>query len=81
LQGFDGKDTLALGEAIKIKSQLLGPAHLLKFVVAGSNESELDIYELRKGLRSQGISFSFAKLISDYNINEDNPILVELPGL
>jgi hypothetical protein len=80
LNDFDGEDTFDLGEAIKIKSQLSGPAHQLKFVVAGSDESELDLYELRKGLRKQGISFSFAKLIDDYNINQDNPILVISPS-
>jgi hypothetical protein len=53
---------------------------MLKLVVATSNEKEMDLYELRNGWTKQPISFSFAKLISDYDISEDNPILVKLPG-
>jgi hypothetical protein len=50
---------------------------MLKLVVAGSDEPEIDLDELQKGWTKQGISFSFAKLIGDYDINEDNPILVK----
>jgi hypothetical protein len=47
---------------------------MLKLVVAGSDEPEIDLDELQKGWTKQGISFSFAKLIGDYDINEDNPL-------
>jgi len=53
---------------------------MLKLVVPDSDETEIDLDELRGGRRNQGISFSFTKLINDYDINEDNPILVKLPG-
>jgi hypothetical protein len=52
---------------------------MLKLVVAGSNETEIDLDDM-KDLKDEDGVFSFAKLISDYDINEDSPILVKLPG-
>jgi hypothetical protein len=63
-----------------VENELRHPAYMLKLVVHGGDKRETDLDELRDSWTKQGISFSFAKLISDYDINQDNPILVKLPG-
>lgn len=80
LINFTGKLICNLREAVKARSKLTHPAGMLKLVVAGSDKTEIDLEELRKSWTQQGISFSFAKLISEYDINKDNPILVKTPG-
>jgi hypothetical protein len=80
LENFTGKTTLSLRKALRVESELTHPEHMLKLVVAGSKETEIDLDELRTGWTKQGIAFSFAKLISDYDINQNNPILVKFPG-
>jgi hypothetical protein len=49
-------------------------------VVAGFDEREIELDELENSCTEEGIPFSFAALISDYDINSDNPIIVKLPG-
>ena len=66
-------------EAVKIKSELTHAARTLKLVVAGSGETEIDLDDMQD-LRGWGGYFNFKKLIVDYKIDEDNPILVEIPG-
>lgn len=80
LINFTGKLICNLREAVKARSKLTHPPAMLKLVVASSDKTEIDLEELRKSWTQQGISFSFAKLISEYDINKDNPILVKAPG-
>jgi aryl carrier-like protein len=72
--------TVSLLNAIKTKSDLLHRASNPKLVVVGSDKTEIDLEDLQREWRKQGISFSFAKLISDYNINYYSPILAQFPG-
>jgi hypothetical protein len=80
LKHFTGGSTASLREALGVKNKLTHLEPQLKLVVSTSAEKEVDLDELRNSWTRKGISFSFAKLISDYNISEDNPILVKLPG-
>ena len=79
LKNFTGESTASLREAMAVKSELTYPAAKLNLVVAGSGRAEIDLEDLQSDWRMRGISFSFAKLISDYDINYDSPILVRLP--
>jgi hypothetical protein len=80
LENFRGNSTTRFRNALRVENELRHPAYMLKLVVHGGDKRETDLDELRDSWTKQGISFSFAKLISDYDINQDNPILVKLPG-
>jgi hypothetical protein len=80
LKHFTGESTDSLREAVKIKNELAHPAPMLKLVVSTSAEKEVDLDELRIAGRGRVYPSASQSLISDYNISEDNPILVKLPG-
>jgi hypothetical protein len=50
---------------------------VLHLVVATSDEKEADIHDILHLGDEDGV-FNFEQLLSDYNINDDNPILVKL---
>ena len=77
--GFAGNNTASLREAIKIRSELTHPPHTLKLIVAGSDETEIDLDDMAH-LRGWGRYYNFEKLVTDYKIDRDNPILVKIPG-
>jgi hypothetical protein len=80
LENFTGTSIASLQTVMKVDEELAHPACMLKLVVIGSDKIEIGLDEVQNGWEKQGIPFNFAKLISDYNINLDNPIRVKLPG-
>jgi hypothetical protein len=79
-ENFTGKSTDSLREASRLISELTHPACMLKLVVATS-DGERDGLRRIANLAGQRWSLQLRQqLISDYDINENNPILVKLPG-
>jgi hypothetical protein len=79
LKDFTGESPDILREAIQIESNLTNPVNMLKLIVADSDGNEIDL-EYIQDLRGVDGVFNFKQLVADYDINEDNPILVKLPG-
>jgi len=52
---------------------------MLKLVVAGSDESEIDLDDMQDP-RDESEVFNFKQLVVDYKIEQGNPILVQLRG-
>jgi hypothetical protein len=70
---------VGLQDAIKLKSKLIHPAHMLQvFVVAGPGKRQMKIDSMQD-LWDEGATFKFNKLVVNYDMNKDNPILVKLP--
>jgi len=66
--------------AIQEQEKFPEAASLLKLLVGKPNEEKGDLDGLRKAFK-EGQSFNFSKLIKDYEIDEENPISVELPAV
>lgn len=56
---------------------LPGAASQLKLLVGKPNQEKKDLGQLREAL---GKSLDFRRLLKGYQIDEENPISVELPG-
>jgi hypothetical protein len=77
--GFDGQYIADLQEEIAKKSQLLcAPDQLKLFVKKQGSDEEMSLHDIRKELKKD---FSFERMVDEYEITEDNPILVRLPGM
>jgi hypothetical protein len=79
LKYFPGKDTASLREAIKNDNELTPLACVLNLVVVTSDGKETDIDDIQHLQDKDGV-FNFEQLISNYNLNENNPIVAKLPG-
>ena len=78
LRNFTGSDLDDLRGAIKLAEGLPDAASLLRLSAGKPGEGKQDLYDLRKNFKLDGF-FDFRRFIEEYFINEDNPILVELP--
>jgi hypothetical protein len=77
--GFDGQYIADLLRAIKEDSQLECAANQLQlFVKKQGSDEEKSLSDIRKELKKD---FSFERMVNEYEITEDNPILVRLPGM
>jgi hypothetical protein len=66
-------------DVVKIRDRITDLTHAMKLVVAISVEKEIYLDELQD-LEEEDRVFNFKQLISDYNRNDDNPIIVRLLG-
>ena len=81
LTNFAGTTVHALKRAIKEESMLQFPPDLIRLWVEKPGRGKEDLDELRQAFRKDGSkSFDFSRLVNVYDIDEDNPISVELPG-
>ena len=64
---------------MKIKSKLKHPAPMLDILVAGPDKRKMDL-EYMLDLEDEVGIFNFGRLVVNYDVNENNPVLVRLPG-
>src|SRR5688572_7919864 len=82
LENFSGENISELRKEIHQEEKNLdcAPSELQLFVVHPETEEEINLVDLRKELIGQGKSFGFEELVDEYNLGEDNPIIVRLLG-
>ena len=80
LSSFNGTGIYDLKRAIKEQSQLPYPPDIIKlFVREPKKDKKKDLDELWKAFKTKSFDFS-RLLLNEYEIDEDNPISVEIPG-
>ena len=79
LTNFTGTLLYHLKKAIHDNEKLPSAASQLKLWVEKPEERKKDLDQLEKTFTT-GKSFDFTRLIKEYDLDNDNPITVELPG-
>ena len=81
LSRFNGTDIFDLKSAIKDQELLPIAASQLKLFVREPTKDKKDLDNLRKAFQTErGKSFDFSRLLNVFEIDEDNPISVEISG-